>query len=211
LAVFAILYRDDDLLVIDKPAGLAVHPGPRTPVSLEQGLPALRFGLRHDPVPLHRLDRDTSGCLALGRHPAATKQFATLFAERRVAKLYWAQLDVLPSEPEGVIDTPLAKISSRSAGWRMVARADGQSALTRWHVLDRTHRLVAFRPETGRTHQIRVHASLIGCPISGDPVYGDGRGSLRLHARALTFNPPGKPELAVTAPPPPWWPVGAAV
>lgn len=199
-----ILHCDDDLLVIDKPAGLAVHPGPRTPDSLEQWLPSLRRGPRRDPVLLHRLDRDTSGCLALARRPPAVRRIGAMFAARQIDKLYWARLDRLPATEEGVIDMALGKVSTREDGWRMVADPAGKPASTRWRVLDARHRLVAFMPTTGRTHQIRVHAALLGCPIEGDPVYGEGRGPMRLHARSLCFNFVDAPLLTVEAPAPDW-------
>lgn len=204
---FPLLWRDADRCVIAKPAGLAVHPGPRTPRSLEDDLPALAaaLGLRRPPVIAHRLDRDTSGCLALGLNRRGTRLLAQAFADGTVDKVYLALLDGLPARPEGRIDAPLAKISSAADGWRMVVRADGRPAATRWRVVDAARRLVEFRPETGRTHQIRVHAAQLGCPIAGDPVYGRGIGPMRLHASALTL-PGAAGPVTVTAPLPDDWP-----
>jgi len=198
-----VLHADAHLLVIDKPAGLAVHPGPKTPRSLEDHLDALRLGFRRRPQPAHRLDRDTSGCLALGRHPKALRRLNALFEAGAVEKVYWAVLDGAPGDDEGLIDAPLAKISTKADGWRVVIDADrGKPARTRWRVLDRrgAHELVEFRPATGRTHQIRVHAVHLGHPIVGDPVYGRGAGLL-LHARALSlpYRDDAAP-VAVTAP-----------
>jgi tRNA pseudouridine32 synthase/23S rRNA pseudouridine746 synthase len=204
-----ILAAARDLLIINKPQGLAVHAGPRTPHSLEDLLPAYgRPAFR--PVAVHRLDRDTSGCLAIAISRRGARLAQAAFADGRVEKLYWAVLDTLPAADEGVIDAAVAKRSTAAAGWRMVVDAGGQAATTAWAVIDRATRLVAFHPHTGRTHQIRVHAAHIGCPIAGDPVYGAGVGPMRLHARALTISLPDGQRLAAQAPPPPGWPNGCA-
>jgi len=181
-----VLHIDAHLMVIDKPAGLAVHPGPSTPRSLEDHLDELRFGFQRRPQPAHRLDRDTSGCLVLGRHPKALKRLGALFEANHITKIYWAVLSGAPAADAGVIEAPLRKISSKAAGWRMVVDPKGQAATTHWQVIDRRggRALVEFIPRTGRTHQIRVHAAHLGHPIVGDPVYGQGAGML-LHARAI--------------------------
>lgn len=199
-----ILFIDGEAIVIDKPAGLAVHPGPATRASLEDQLPELRFGFARTPAPVHRLDRDTSGCLLLARSPKAARRFGRAFAEGRAAKLYAAVTDGAPEAEEGVVDLPLAKISSRADGWRMVPDPAGRPARTRWRVAARREggALVLFWPETGRTHQIRVHAAAgLGAPVRGDPVYGraDGRPML-LHAARLTVPRDGKPPVAAAAP-----------
>ena len=201
-----LLYRDTHIAIIDKPAGLAVHPGPKTPHSLEDFLPALAFGNHRLPVIAHRLDRDTSGCLVLARHPKAVRRVAALFEAGQIRKLYWAVLDTLPEADSGTVDAPLLKISSAEAGWRMVIDKRGKRAVTPWQVLDRAARLIEFRPETGRTHQLRVHAASLGHPIIGDPVYGEGKGPMRLHARALTLPYDDAAPLTVTAPLPRDWP-----
>lgn len=202
----AVLHRDTHIMVIDKPAGLAVHPGPQTPASLEDFLVALAFGNQRLPVLAHRLDRDTSGCLVLARHPKAVRRVAGLFEVGAVAKVYWAVLDSLPETDSGTIDAPLFKISSAAAGWRMVIDPRGKRAVTHWQVLDRGARLVEFRPETGRTHQLRVHAASLGHPILGDPVYGLGKGPMRLHARSITLPYDDAAPLTVVAPLPHDWP-----
>lgn len=203
-----ILYRDPDIAILDKPAGLAVHAGPKTPDSLEDVLPLL--GGRHfTPVAAHRLDRDTSGCIAIACSRRGAKWLGAAFAGQGAAKAYWAILSRLPPAAGGLIDAPLKKISSAAAGWRMVVAPGGKPARTRWTLLDAAHRLVEFRPETGRTHQIRVHAAHIGCPIIGDPVYGDGSGPLRLHARQLAITLPDGRIIQAQAPLPPGWPAPA--
>lgn len=202
-----ILFEDGEALVLDKPAGLAVHPGPATPESLEDFLPRLRFGFHRAPTPVHRLDRDTSGCLLLARNPKAHKRFAAAFEAGAVDKSYLAVLAGVPAEREGVIDMPLRKISSREAGWRMVADAGGQRAVTRWAVLAEAggKALVRLRPETGRTHQLRVHAaSGLGVPIFGDPVYGRAeRLGMLLHAATLRLERGTKSPIEASAPLPP--------
>lgn len=184
--------------VIDKPPGLAVHPGPRTPDSLEQLLP-LYAPNRPVPQPVHRLDRDTSGCLLIARRTSALRALSQQFATGNVQKLYWALIVNPPMEAQGEIDAPLLKQSSRENGWRMHVSPQGKAALTRWEILERKGdiALVAFRPQTGRTHQIRVHSNLMakGSAVLGDPVYGTADpAGMMLHARALEFLAPNTNE-----------------
>lgn len=201
-----VLYIDGEAIVIDKPAGLAVHPGARTRESLEDYLHHLRFGFHRLPLPVHRLDRDTSGCLLLARNPKAHKAFQRAFEEKLVEKSYAAVLDAVPETESGTIDMPLGKVSTAAEGWRMVEDPGGKQAVTHWRVLTVLdgRPLVLFTPETGRTHQIRVHAaSGIGVPIAGDPVYGKGRGPMLLHALSLKVARGAKPPVEATAPLPP--------
>lgn len=198
-----LIFEDAEALVIDKPSGLAVHPGPTTRESLEQYLPELRLGFQRPPSPAHRLDRDTSGCLLLARNPKALKRFSAAFEQGEVAKTYLAILDGVPDQEEGSIDLPLAKHSTREAGWRMVVDTKkGKPSTTHWRVLARKdgRSLVEFTPRTGRTHQIRVHAaSGIGIPIVGDPVYGSGSGPTLLHAWKLEMPRAGKQAINAVA------------
>jgi tRNA pseudouridine32 synthase/23S rRNA pseudouridine746 synthase len=201
-----VLFIDGEALVIDKPAGLAVHPGPKTRESLEHYLKDLRFGFRREPAPVHRLDRDTSGCLLLSRHPKAHKRFAAAFEAGAVAKTYLAVVAGVPGDEAGTIDLPLAKISSREAGWRIVHDPRGKRAVTHWRrvAVVGGRALLAMTPETGRTHQLRVHAADgLGMGIAGDPVYGAGRGPMLLHARSLRLERDGKAAVEATAPLPP--------
>ena len=201
-----VLFIDGEAIVIDKPAGLAVHPGSRTPESLEDYLHHLRFGFARRPLPVHRLDRDTSGCLLLARNPKAHKAFQRAFEEKRVAKTYVAVLDGVPDAEAGTVDLALGKTSTAEEGWRMVADPGGRPAVTHWRVaaVRDGRAVVLFTPETGRTHQIRVHASDgIGVPIAGDPVYGAGRGPMLLHALSLRVERGAKPAIEATAPLPP--------
>lgn len=202
-----ILYRDGLILVIDKPAGLPVHAGPGGGPNLEAAFDALRFGLPRPPALAHRLDRDTSGCLVLGRHRKALARLGRLFADGQVEKVYWAVVDGAPPEPEGRVELALRKLI-RPAGWTMVVDPNGQTAVTDYRVLGRADGLtwLECRPRTGRTHQIRIHCAALGCPVLGDPTYGRpgaARGPLMLHARALTLPLyPAKPPIEVTAPVP---------
>lgn len=203
-----ILYRDSLLLVIDKPAGLPVHAGPGGGPNLEQGFDALRFGFPKPPGLAHRLDRDTSGCLALGRHAKALRKLGKLFQESRIEKTYWAVAVDGPAEDAGVVDAPLFKQTNPRGGWRMIVDPRGQPATTEWRVLGRGGGLawMAFFPRTGRTHQIRVHAaSGLGCPLVGDPQYGGPSDAvLHLHARRLILPLyPSRPPVDVEAPVPP--------
>ena len=201
-----VLFIDGEAIVIDKPAGLSVHPGPRTTESLEDYLKHLRFGFQRKPLPVHRLDRDTSGCLLLARNPKAHKRFQRAFEDKQVTKTYIAVLDGIPEAEEGVVDMALGKVSTAQDGWRMVPDPKGKSALTRWRRLcARDGRAVIhFAPETGRTHQLRVHASEgIGTPISGDPVYGGSRGPMLLHALSIRVERDGRAPIEASAPLPP--------
>jgi tRNA pseudouridine32 synthase/23S rRNA pseudouridine746 synthase len=201
-----VLFIDGEAIVIDKPAGLAVHPGARTRESLEDYLHHLRFGFQRLPLPVHRLDRDTSGCLLLARNPKAHKAFQRAFEEKRVGKSYVAVLAGVPEAESGSVDMALGKVSTAEEGWRMVPDESGKQAVTHWRVatVREGRAVVVFSPETGRTHQIRVHAaSGIGIPISGDPVYGAGKGPMLLHALSLKVERDGKPPVEATAPLPP--------
>ncbi len=205
-----VLHRDGLVLVIDKPAGLPVHAGPKGGPNLEQFLDALRYGYPRKPALAHRLDRDTSGCLVLGRHPAALRRLGRLFAEGKVEKTYWAVVVGGPESEEGRIDLPLKK-RSELRGWWMKVDPSGQPASTLWRVRGRGPGIcwIEFRPLTGRTHQLRVHAEAMGWPILGDPIYGRDRQPrplppLHLHARAIVLPlRENKPALKVEAPPPP--------
>ena len=200
-----ILYEDAEALVIDKPAGLPVDRPRKGGPCLEDHFGQLRLGFQRNPVPVHRLDTDTSGCLLMARNPKALKRFGHVFEERRVGKRYLGILAGIPDEEEGTIDLSLAKISSAAKGWRMIAAKKGKPSVTHWRLaaLGNGRSLVEFRPETGRTHQIRIHAlSGLGIPLLGDPVYGDGKGAPRtmLHAAGLTVEREGKPPIKATAP-----------
>jgi tRNA pseudouridine32 synthase/23S rRNA pseudouridine746 synthase len=200
-----ILFEDGESLVIDKPGGLPIERPRAGGRSLEDYLDDLRLGFVRPPVPVHRIDTDTSGCLLLARNPKALKRFARAFEERLVGKRYLGILAGVPAETEGTIDLALTKISSAEKGWRMILAKKGKESVTHWRLLAETNgrALIEFRPETGRTHQIRVHsASGLGIPLLGDPVYGDGKGAARtmLHAAGIELQREGKPPIVASAP-----------
>ncbi|MXO60777.1 RNA pseudouridine synthase [Altererythrobacter salegens] len=200
-----ILYEDGEALVIDKPGGLPIEKPRAGGKSLEDHLDELKLGFQRAPIAVHRIDTDTSGCLLLARNSKALKRFARAFEERQVGKRYLGVLAGVPEDKEGTVELALSKISSAEKGWRMIPAKKGKPSLTHWKVLAESggRTLVEFRPETGRTHQIRVHAaSGIGIPLLGDPVYGDGKGAARtmLHAAGLEVPREGKPPIVATAP-----------
>lgn len=212
---FTILFEDGEALVIDKPAGLPIDRPRAGGVSLDDYLDGLRFGFQREPAAVHRLDQDTSGCLLLARNAKAHKRFAAAFEARLVEKVYLGVVAGEVAEDAGTIALNLSKISSAEKGWRMIPARAGKPAVTHWRVVDRREgplgkpiTLVEFRPETGRTHQIRIHAQAgLGAALLGDPIYGPlingaGEGAARtmLHAAALTVQRDGKPPIAATAP-----------
>jgi tRNA pseudouridine32 synthase/23S rRNA pseudouridine746 synthase/23S rRNA pseudouridine1911/1915/1917 synthase len=203
-----LLYRDALMLIVDKPAGIPVHRGPSGAPSLEDSFDALRFGLPQPPALAHRLDRDTSGCLVLGRHRKALAKLGRLFSEGRVKKTYWAIVEDGPAEDAGRIDAPLLK-RNRPQGWKMIVDPAGQAAVTDWRVKGRAGKLtwLELYPQSGRTHQIRVHCASMGWPIVGDPQYGPASASpgtvLHLHARAVSVPLyPSRPPIDAAANPP---------
>ena len=203
-----LLYRDGLMLVIDKPAGLAVHRGPKGGASLEDYFEPLRFGLPRNPALAHRLDKDTSGCLVLGRHRKALALLGKLFKQGKVGKTYWAIVEGAPDAEEGRIDIPLGKLDE-SRGWWMKPDPHGAPSATTWTVMGRGSELtwLALEPLTGRTHQLRVHCAEMGWPILGDNIYGraprSGGPPLHLHSRAIVVPiSKNKPAVTITAPVP---------
>jgi tRNA pseudouridine32 synthase/23S rRNA pseudouridine746 synthase len=152
--VSRLLYRDGLMLVIDKPAGFAVHNGPKGGISLEDHFDALRFGLPRSPSLAHRLDRDTSGCLVLGRHRKALAALGKRFKNGEVGKTYWAVVEGSPDADEGIIDLPLGRLDV-TRGWWMKHDPGGQPAVTKWKVMGRASfaspcRGEADLPQAGR-------------------------------------------------------------
>ena len=200
-----ILFEDGEALVIDKPAGLPLDRPRAGGISLDDRLDELKLGFQRAPAPVHRLDQDTSGCLLLARNPKALKRFSAAFEDRLVEKRYLGIVAGRVAEEGGTIALGLAKISSAEKGWRMIPAKKGKPAVTHWRKLAECEglTLVEFRPETGRTHQIRVHAaSGLGAPLLGDPIYGGPKGAARtmLHASALGLARDGKPPIVAAAP-----------
>ena len=199
-------FIDGEAIVLDKPAGLPVTQPRKGGRSLDDYLPQLRFGFHKLPLAVHRLDQDTSGCLLLARHAKAAKRFGAAFESGEVEKTYLGIVEGELGEEHGTIDIALGKTSTAEAGWRIVPDAAGKRAVTHWKRIDAAHgrTLVEFRPETGRTHQIRVHALHgLGKALLGDPFYGAGYPSgLMLHAAGLVLSRGSKPPIVASAPMP---------
>ncbi len=209
----SVLYMDDEVIAIDKPAGLAVQGGTKTHHHLDAMLDALRFDARERPKLVHRLDRDTSGVLLLARSSRAASELAGAFKSKTARKIYWAAVVGLPKPREGVIDLPLEKMGG-PRGEMVAVDEDGLAAVTNYRVADHAGARVSWlvlEPLTGRTHQLRVHCAAIGTPILGDAKYG-GReafpaegiaNKLHLHARSIRLPRPGGRWIEAKAPLPP--------
>jgi 23S rRNA pseudouridine1911/1915/1917 synthase len=205
-----ILYEDEALLVIDKPAGLAVHgaPGDLGPSVANWFLArypeAARAFEAERPGIVHRLDKDTSGVLLLAKTPEAQAKLSAAFEARTTEKTYVAICDGVPAQERAAIEAPIARHPGDRT--RMIIAKHGRAARTTYRVLAETgdRALLEVHPETGRTHQIRVHLKAIGAPVRYDRVYGkDGAGRQMLHAWRLTVPHPAGGTLTATAPLPP--------
>lgn len=215
-----IVYEDDDLLVVNKPAGMVVHPGHGhargTLVNaLLDRYPDLAVGDSERPGIAHRLDRDTSGLIVVAKTDEALEHLRQQFKSRWVQKTYLALIHGQPPAPEGIIEAPVGRDPRQRQ--RMAVIPGGRPARTRYQVLEDLgdYSLLAVFPETGRTHQIRVHLAWLGVPVVSDSVYGRKRGGHRagrrlglerqfLHAWRLSFERPGrKGRLTLEAPLPP--------
>lgn len=216
-----VIYKDDDLIALNKPAGLAVQGGTKTTKHLDGMLDALRFGSDERPRLVHRLDRDTSGVIVVARTPKSAAVLAKAFQARDMQKIYWALVFGHPEHPAGTISAALAK-SDVSGTERMEWDAEeGKSAVTDYRVVDTAARRFSWlelMPRTGRTHQLRAHCTLIGTPIVGDAKYAlkqpdpdqvvdlhegllaEVADRMCLHARSLVIERPGRKPLTVTAP-----------
>lgn len=207
-----VLYEDDDILILNKPAGLAVQGGSKTHHHLD-GM--LQSWSEDGPAPrlVHRLDKDTSGVIVLAKTGAAAAHLGKSFYSRAAKKIYWALVVGVPRAEEGLIKAPLAK-EPGARGERMEVADDGKDAVTRFHVMEvaaKRAAWLALMPLTGRTHQLRAHCAHMGCPIVGDGKYGgqdaylSGSVSrkLHLHARRLVIPHPRGGTVDVTAPLPP--------
>ena len=217
-----VLHRDDHLIVLNKPSGLATQGGPGITRHLDGLLDALRADGGHRPRLVHRLDRDTSGVIVLARSPGVAAKLAASFRTRDVEKTYWAVVAGQPNPEEGQIEQPLKRVSG-VFGDRTVATdrkdKEGRRAYTNYRMLDAAGRKLAWlelQPLTGRTHQLRVHCVSLGTPIVGDDKYAEPRDNgsggsyvegladrLHLHARSLLLPHPAGGTLEVAADLPP--------
>ncbi|GBR53179.1 ribosomal RNA large subunit 23S rRNA pseudouridine synthase C [Neokomagataea thailandica NBRC 106555] len=208
-----VIYKDDHLMVLNKPSGLATQGGPGITKHVDMMLDGLRQDEGERPRLVHRIDRDTSGLLLIARTPGVAAKLAAAFRSRDVKKTYWAIVVGRPQPASGVIDQPLAKVGAGGAALVVpVGRdeEDAASAKSEYETIDAAGKKItwlALSPLTGRTHQLRVHCESLGTPILGDPRYGgktahpDGfLDQLHLHARELDIPHPAGGRLIVTAP-----------
>jgi 23S rRNA pseudouridine1911/1915/1917 synthase len=211
-----IVYEDDDLIVINKPAGLVVHPaaghaaGTLVNAVLAHA-PELRgVGDAQRPGIVHRLDKDTSGLIVVAKHDAAHRALQRQFKERTVEKIYLALLDGHPPTPTGRIEAAVGRDPRDRQRMAVVPEKHGRMAVTEYSTRERfrAHTLVAAHPVTGRTHQLRLHFAFLKCPVVGDRVYGRRSPSLPvarqcLHAARLTLRLPGSGQARTFEAPPP--------
>ncbi len=207
-----VLYKDGQVMVIDKPAGLAVQGGTKTVMHLDAMLDVLRFDASERPRLVHRLDKDTSGVLVLARTAQSARNLTASFRENEIKKLYWAVVTGVPKPDEGRINAALSKLPGRGGERMVIDAGGGKRAITDYRVVDKAGRSVAWvslEPETGRTHQLRVHLALIGAPILGDGKYGAKEAflsgeeisrKLHLHARSIRLPGPKGGTFDVSAP-----------
>lgn len=207
-----VIYKDESLIVLNKPAGIAVQGGSKTERHIDGMLDALRFGKDEKPHLVHRLDKDTSGVLVIGRTANDAAKLAECFKSRKAQKIYWAVVAGKPKLSSGKIDAPLAKLGNVRGGEQMkVDYETGQRAQTLYRTIDSLSRKASWlelAPLTGRTHQLRVHCATMNTPIIGDTKYGGERATslglanekkMHLHARAIRMPHPVKGTLCVTA------------
>ncbi|MCB2106665.1 MAG: RluA family pseudouridine synthase [Rhodobacteraceae bacterium] len=210
-----VLYKDDDLIALNKPSGLAVQGGSKTTRHVDGMLDALQFDAKERPRLVHRLDRDTSGVLIVARTARAAARLARQFQSGEIKKTYWALVHGKPQYARGTIDAALIKAGAPGREKMKWDDKEGRDAVTDYitvdHAADRVSWL-ALMPRTGRTHQLRAHCALMDTPIVGDAKYGGAKreesgelaGSgdrLCLHARRIEIPQPGKKPLVIEAPP----------
>lgn len=200
--ILDILYQSTHFVAVNKPAGLPVHPSRETALSVEAFFPY--FSKRKDgPWLVHRLDRDTSGCLLIALRKQALIAAQNAFSRRQVTKTYWAIVRGHPASDAGSVELPLLRVEKNRL-WKMEVNSEGQDSHTNWRVLHRgcDATLLELQLLTGRTHQARAHCAAMGHPMIGDPIYGAtyGDAKLLLHCRALRLHCNDE-DISVTAPP----------
>ncbi|RMB04511.1 23S rRNA pseudouridine955/2504/2580 synthase [Eilatimonas milleporae] len=208
-----VIYKDDKVIALNKPPGLPTQGGTGQKRHLDGLLDALKYDAPERPRLVHRLDKDTSGVLLLGRTANAAAALAKNFASKDTDKRYWALVTGVPKEPMGRIRLTMDKVAVRGAE-RMVVSPDGKPSLTDYAIMDRAGKRAAWlalKPHTGRTHQLRLHTAEIGHPIVGDGKYGGEDAylggviskKLHLHAESIAFTHPDGGRLRIAAPMPP--------
>ena len=209
-----IIYQDDDIIIINKPSGLAVQGGSRLNSNLDDMLKALYFEKNEKPRLVHRLDKDTSGVLLIARHAPAARALAKSFQSKEIRKIYWAIVVGVPSKERGLIDLKLTK-KIGVGGEKVIASVkNGKTSQTIFRIVDFAGDQAAwlvFEPLTGRKHQLRAHAVTLGTPILGDGKYGQRKAFLKndqiatrlhLHARGMKFIHPAGHKMEILAPVP---------
>lgn len=207
-----VIYKDSEVIALNKPAGIAVQGGSKTTRHIDGLLDALRFEKNEKPHLVHRLDKDTSGVLLIGRTANAAAKLAEAFKTRKAQKIYWAVVVGKPKLSSGKIDAPLLKLGNVQGGEQMkVDMENGQKAQTLYRVVESLGKKASWlemAPLTGRTHQLRVHATVLNTPIVGDAKYGEERAlsvgipngrKLHLHARGILIEHPVKGILRIEA------------
>lgn len=203
-----LIYRDGLILAINKPSGMPVHKGSgrKDIVPIENYFDKLQFGLPKPPKLAHRLDKDTSGCLVLGRNLKGLNEMGRLFENNLVTKEYIALVEGIIENNNMIIQAKIApKSTDKNSWWVKICEETGKDALTELEVIQviNNSTLVRLRPKTGRTHQLRIHMQHIGHPIIGDAIYGNKNDDSRLmlHAHTITFKLyKNKPAITITAP-----------
>jgi 23S rRNA pseudouridine1911/1915/1917 synthase len=203
----SIIYENDDLMVVDKPAGMVVHPaaghsrGTLVHAALAHAPGMAGIGGEGRPGVVHRLDRDTSGLILLAKNDIAHRWLQEQFRSRRVSKVYLALVDGRPPTPTGRIEAPIGRDASQRKQMAVVTPRKGREAASEYRTLESfdRHTLLEVHPITGRTHQIRLHLAFLGCPVAGDTVYGQRKPTLPLkrhflHAARLSICLPGESQ-----------------
>ena len=202
-----IVYETGDLMVVNKPAGMVVHPavghfsGTLVNAALAHAPDIEGIGGEQRPGVVHRLDKETSGLILLAKNDSTHRWLQDQFRLRKVKKVYLALVDGSPPTPSGIVDAPVGRDPSHRKKMAVVPINRGREASTEYHTLERfdQHTLIEAHPLTGRTHQIRLHMAFLGCPIVGDTLYGHKKSSVPLkrhflHAARLTIQLPGESE-----------------
>ncbi len=200
-----IIFENEDILVVNKPAGMVVHPaaghfsGTLVHAALAHAPKMEGIGGEGRPGVVHRLDRYTSGLILLAKNDAAHRWLVNQFKDRKVEKIYLALVDGHPPSRTGRVEAPIGRSSAHRQMMAIVPASHGRQAVTEYHTLETfpAHSLLEVHPITGRTHQIRVHLEFLGCPVTGDTIYGRRQSSLPLnrfflHAAKLTVRLPGE-------------------